>query len=168
MKGREMGRRLTRWALACGVGLMGGLAFGCEPSQPGLSPETAQDTARTGCSEEITDEELVKRQGVRYEVNSQTPFTGCTVSYHQNGQREAEINWKNGMPDGLSELYYENGQRDAKINWKDGKRHGLSELYYENGQLEHFNLLKSISCGFEVFPAFVWGVEITDISDGFP
>ena len=78
---------------------------------------------------------LVERQGVTYEINSQTPFTGTSVRYHDNGQLEFKRNWKDGKRVGLSEWYHENGQLKSKSNWKDGKRVGLSEWYHENGQL---------------------------------
>ena len=29
---------------------------------------------------------LVARQGIKYELNSQEPFTGIGTSYHENGQ----------------------------------------------------------------------------------
>jgi len=44
---------------------------------------------------ELASDQLVERQGVHYEVNSTTPFTGVVVDYHDNGQLE----W-----------YYETGQ----------------------------------------------------------
>lgn len=110
-----MRRRLTRWALACGVGVMGGLACGCEPSQPEPSLEAARDTSRNVCSEEILYDRLVERQGLYYEAGCSNPFTGRAIVYHKNGQREAEI------------------------NWKDGKQHGFLEEYYKrSGKLERF------------------------------
>ena len=49
---------------------------------------------------EVPSEHLVERQGVFYEINSQTPFTGRSVSYHKNGQLESTVNWKDGKKDG--------------------------------------------------------------------
>ena len=42
--------------------------------------------AISGCSNEGPT--LVERGGIYYEVDSQTPFTGSSVSYHENGQLE--------------------------------------------------------------------------------
>ena len=88
-----------------------------------------------GCSKEIPSDQLVERQGIYYEVNSQTPFTGRVVSYHENGQLEAKGNFKDGELHGLMESYHENGQLWIKRNYKDGELHGLMESYHENGQL---------------------------------
>ena len=87
------------------------------------------------CAPEVPDEDLVEWQGVTYEVNSQTPFTGTSVSYHDNGQLEVKVNYKEGEPDGLTEVYYDNGQLMVKANYKEGEPHGLAEVYYDDGQL---------------------------------
>jgi antitoxin component YwqK of YwqJK toxin-antitoxin module len=74
-----------------------------------------------GCSNEVPYDQLVQRGGLNYEVNSQTPFTGSIVGYHENGQLEVKGNYKDGLEDGLSENYYENGQLKLTGNYKDGK-----------------------------------------------
>ena len=83
-----------------------------------------------GCSNEDSGDHLIY-----YEVNSQTPFTGSSLWYYENGQLEASRNWKDGEQDGPEEIYYENGQLSFKRNWKDGELDGPEEYYYENGQL---------------------------------
>ena len=88
------------------------------------------------CSNEVPPDELVERDGITYEVNSTTPFTGSSVSYHENGQLSTKVNIKNGKPDGLMENYYENGQLWEVIPYKDGVPDGSGESYYENGQWE--------------------------------
>jgi antitoxin component YwqK of YwqJK toxin-antitoxin module len=110
---------------------------------------------------EVPSKDLVERDGIKYEVNSQTPFTGVSVSYHENGQlmykgaykdgnkeglwmwyhQNGELwskgNFKDGMFIGnLYESYYDNGQLMSKENYKDGKRDGLYESFQRNGQLE--------------------------------
>ena len=95
------------------------------------------------CSKEVPFEQTVKRNGITYEVNSEEPFTGTTVSYYENDlleqrstlQLKRKENYKDGERDGLFEKYYDNGQLDFKGNYKDGKRDRLFEYYYENGQL---------------------------------
>jgi antitoxin component YwqK of YwqJK toxin-antitoxin module len=59
---------------------------------------------------------------------------GLWASWHENGQKEMVVNWKDGKVDGLLVGWYENGQKEAEINWKDGKRDGLLTEWYENGQ----------------------------------
>ena len=115
----------------------------------------------TACYNEVLSKNLIERDGIKYEVNSQTPFTGVSVSYHENGQlmykgaykdgnkeglwtwyhQNGELwskgNFKDGMFIGnLYESYYDNGQLMSKENYKDGKRDGLYESFQRNGQLE--------------------------------
>ena len=84
---------------------------------------------------EVLPEQLVVRNETFYLVNSTEPFTGTTVSYHENGQLEDRSNFKDGKEDGLYECYSKNGQLRFKGNYKDGEPDGLSEGYHENGQL---------------------------------
>jgi len=88
-----------------------------------------------GCSNEVSYDELQDRDGLKYKVWSQTPFTGINVFYHDNGQLDYKSNWKDGKIDGLEEGYFEDGQLEYKGNYKDGERDGLHERYDENGQL---------------------------------
>ena len=113
----------------------------------------------SSCAKEIPSEQLVKRQGVFYEINTTTPFTGSTVGYHKNGQLKSRTNYKNGKYDDLRETYFENGQLQSKSIYKDdeltlsqtftskgiplkdftynnGLKTGVEEVYHENGQLK--------------------------------
>jgi len=89
-----------------------------------------------GCSKEINSDQLVERNGIIYEVNSQIPFSGREVHYHENFQLQGKGNFKDGERHGPLEYYYENGQLEAKANYKDGELNGPLENYHENGQLE--------------------------------
>ena len=83
-----------------------------------------------------SNKDLVERDGIKYEVNSQTPFTGTNVEFHENGQLKSKENFKDGELDGLSEYYYMDGQLQSKLNYIDGKLDGLWIGYFENGQLQ--------------------------------
>ena len=89
----------------------------------------------SSCSpKEVASGQLVERQGIKYEVNSTTPFTGVVLKYRDNGQLFYKTNHKDGKPHGLEEQYDENGQLNGKGNYKDGKPLSLVQ-YHENGQL---------------------------------
>ncbi len=85
---------------------------------------------------EVTDyKDLDYREGLLYEINSQTLFTGIAVYYYENGQLERKENFKDGFATGPTEFYHENGQLNLKRDYKDGKPEGLWESYRENGLL---------------------------------
>lgn len=92
--------------------------------------------ALTSCStetEEVLETALLERQGLAYQVNSDTPFTGLAVSYYLNDQYEYKKNYKDGKQHGLFEIFYENGQLKVKSNYKDGELHGLYEEFWRTG-----------------------------------
>ena len=85
---------------------------------------------------EVPSNQLVERQGIKYEINSTTPFTGSSVSYHENGQLKSRENYKDGEIDGLYEGFYDNGQLETRTNYKIGTEEGLQEEFFDNGQLQ--------------------------------
>ena len=60
---------------------------------------------------------------------------GTMPIYYENGQKEREVSFKNGMPDGKFTYWYESGQLFAEIYYKEGKLDGKWLGWYENGQL---------------------------------
>ena len=80
------------------------------------------------------DEELVFRKDIAYLKNSDTPYTGKAFALHENGQKQLEVNFKDGKYDGLFTDWHENGQKMSEGNFKDGKEYGLHTMWYKNGQ----------------------------------
>ena len=74
---------------------------------------------------EVPSEKLVERGGITYLINSQTPFSGRSVSYYENGEVEFKRHYQDGQLIGIWERYYENGQVKGKTNYKNGKEDGL-------------------------------------------
>jgi antitoxin component YwqK of YwqJK toxin-antitoxin module len=93
------------------------------------------------CTKEIPHDQLVKRNGLSYAINSQTPFTGDAVSYHENGQLFGKEFYRDGLWQGLV-MFYKNGQLQLTRSAKGGKSDGTWENYYENGQLEFKKIFK--------------------------
>jgi antitoxin component YwqK of YwqJK toxin-antitoxin module len=92
---------------------------------------------------EVPAEKLVERRGVTYLINSQTPFSGLSVSYYESGQWKVKSNYRDGMLDGLVEHYHENGALLGKGSYKGGKPHGLWEYYYKDGVLKEKGSFKN-------------------------
>jgi antitoxin component YwqK of YwqJK toxin-antitoxin module len=91
----------------------------------------------SSCAKEIPISDLVDRQGIAYEVNTTTPFTGVSLSYHFNEQLKLRYNYKDGKFDGVQEDFFSNGQLETIRNFKEGFLEGLQEVYYKNGQLNN-------------------------------
>ena len=87
-----------------------------------------------GCSKPLDDESLIDRGGVKYQQDSQKPYSGKVFSLYGNAQKEFEGSYKDGKRDGLRTGWYENGQKKSEGTYKDGKQDGTWTLWYENGQ----------------------------------
>ena len=94
---------------------------------------------------EVPSKDLIERQGLTYEVNSQTPFSGVSVEYYLDTILKNEFEdrvllqrtiFKKGIKNGLYESFHPNGQLESKGNYKNGNLDGLYEYYYGDGQLE--------------------------------
>ena len=74
-----------------------------------------------GCSKPIIEETLIDKDGLYTE-------------WYENGNKQTESNFVNGVTDGLQSVWYENGHIQGKGIYQIGKRHGVWSYYYDNGQ----------------------------------
>ena len=77
----------------------------------------------TGCEKDVTY--LQDRGGVKYEKNTEEPFTGKYVKYYQDGKKKLEEHYKDGKKDGLWTSWKTDGAKDFQLHFKDGKKDGL-------------------------------------------
>ena len=84
----------------------------------------------------IDADKTVKRDGLLYEVNKETPFTGKVLSKYENGRIKLEATFKDGQPEGKATAWHENGQKAREGTFKDGKEDGKGTKWYENGQMK--------------------------------
>ena len=47
--------------------------------------------------------------------------SGLVTRWHENGQKEAEGTYKDGIPDGLTTAWHENGQKRTELTYEDRK-----------------------------------------------
>ncbi len=87
-----------------------------------------------GCGKEVDN--LVDRNGIKFEKNSTTPYTGKFKKNYATGKLEQEVNYKNGKREGLLKGYHTTGKLEQEENYKNGKEEGVTKEYYENGKLE--------------------------------
>ena len=66
-------------------------------------------------------DDLVEKDGLYYEINSDVPFAGEVTG-------SAVGNFKNGKPEGEWLEYYENGELLSKGNYKNGELDGVREI----------------------------------------
>ena len=73
--------------------------------------------------EGVNRNELEQRESIYYLKGSNTPYTGKVFLFDESyGHKLGEGNYKDGKPDGLTIIWHDNGQKRAELNIKDGKQ----------------------------------------------
>ena len=88
------------------------------PATPKNEPQANVDEPPV---QTVDGSKLVPKDGLFYEGDSETPFTGVLVDKYRNGQKMVELHFKDGKYEGLSTEWHENGQKSHEMTWKDGK-----------------------------------------------
>ena len=80
---------------------------------------------------------LQDRGGVKYEANQDKPYTGKHVEYFSDakGQKSVEINYKDGVKEGVETQYHKNGQKKQVVEYKKGKPVSEPKKWNDSGQL---------------------------------
>ncbi|WP_298289044.1 SH3 domain-containing protein [uncultured Lutibacter sp.] len=91
----------------------------------------------TSCTSEVSFSELVERDNTYYKVNSDKPYTGSVVDYHnkENKTKSVEGKLKDGKFDSKWVAYYSNGQIKEIWNYNVGIKNGKYIKYKDNGQI---------------------------------
>ncbi len=82
----------------------------------------------------IRELQLQDRNGTKFEINQETPYTGKVVGLFENKQRRFEASYKGGKADGLETHWFDNGQKAREASHKDGLAEGVTTLWFRNGQ----------------------------------
>jgi len=77
---------------------------------------------------------LQLRNGVAYQVNQESPFSGDFEQKYDNGQYAIKITYKNGKENGTATKWYYNGQKESEGNYENGQANGLFTKWFPNGQ----------------------------------
>lgn len=73
---------------------------------------------------------------------------GNWIFYYENGNLKEEVNYLNGLLNGIRKSYYENGKLNEEINYASGLMNGNRKIYYENSKLkQESNLINDLDNG---------------------
>ncbi len=81
----------------------------------------------------INYDDLEERDGIFYEIDSKTPFTGQCVTTFPSGKLGMGGSIKNGLRDGEWIWFYENGNKKRYCVYKAGVKDGASIFFYKTG-----------------------------------
>ena len=89
----------------------------------------------TACSSgELTEKDLVEKDGLVYEKGSSKPFSGMISEEYPNGNLKYRKRFKDGKYNGSVVEFYENGKKKVESTYDMGKRKELYSEWYDNGQ----------------------------------
>jgi len=85
---------------------------------------------------------LEKRDGIYYEPEAFTSFSGKVYRLSTNGKKAEEVTLRYGQKEGLQLTWYFNGEQQSKSLWKSGKKDGAMWEWHENGQKKSEKIFK--------------------------
>lgn len=81
--------------------------------------------------------ELVERDRLWFQRGDSIPYTGATITLHQNSQLSETKTYSSGMLHGPRLGFYENGQLEFLTHYTSGWGQGIDVSFHENGNLHH-------------------------------
>ena len=127
-------KRLLGLLLGMGMVGCGGNAPPAGEAALPATPNKPQANVDEPPVQTVDASKLVPKDGLMYEGDSETPFTGVVVAKHENGQKASETTFKDGKPEGLVTTWSDSGQKQEEANYKDGKVQGPATKWHPNGQ----------------------------------
>ena len=126
-------------ALAIFLGLQSTLS--AQPASPAakLTPEQIRImlvdllTPKATGPKRISEAQLQDRNGTRFEVNADAPFTGIVTGLFANQQKRIESHYQNGQLHGVEILWHENGSKRSSSPYASGKLHGTQTSWRRDG-----------------------------------
>ena len=71
-----------------------------------------------------------------YKVESHSnEKNGKYITYYDNGNKWVELNFKNGLRDGLQYTWHRNGQLKSELNYILGQKHGIQKWWQKDGKI---------------------------------
>ena len=89
-----------------------------------------------GCGGSVDASKLVNRDGLMYEGDSETPFTGVAVDEWRRGKKWFNSPYKDGKPEGLTTVWHPNGEKASELTYKDGKEVSKTEWDEEGNEIK--------------------------------
>lgn len=115
--------------------LIASICFACTNDTTEKAPEkltVEQTSSRTGMQKDYYPSGQLKMSG---KLNNEGQKDGVWTSYFENGQKNSEANFKNGVNHGYSMVWYPNGNVRYFGDYNNGKKVGEWIFYTEDGEV---------------------------------
>lgn len=68
-----------------------------------------------------------------YIGDEENPYTGKIIAKYENGNKKWEVNYVNGIKEGIQTDWYPYGEKMAEGMYKNGKKSGIWMMWDEDG-----------------------------------
>ena len=103
------------------------------PATPKNEPQAKVDEPPV---QAVDFSKLIERDGLMYEGDSETPFTGVAVDEWRRGKKWFNSPYKDGKPEGLTTVWHPNGEKASELTYKDGKEVSKTEWDEEGNEIK--------------------------------
>ena len=79
---------------------------------------------------------VIYKDGLFVSKDTEIPYSGRVLTVYDNGQKEWEVTYKDGVEDGLVNQWYNNGQKQLEVTFKNKKPDGIFQRWNEDGYLK--------------------------------
>ena len=76
----------------------------------------------------------INGEEIHFLKDKQEPYSGTSLGFFEKGEKQAEVNYKDGKKEGLATWWHENGQKDSEMTYNLGQKEGLEIQWHPNGQ----------------------------------
>ncbi len=87
--------------------------------------------------DKVIERPTLTRRALQVDVTPPKDFTGTWTTWHVNGQKGVETQYKNGKYDGVLTSYHDNGTKNYEQHYANNDAHGADTGWYPNGKLSY-------------------------------
>ena len=84
----------------------------------------------------VFSSKVIYKDGLFVSIDNEIPYSGRVLTVYDNGQKEWEVTYKDGIEDGLVNQWYDNGQKQLEVTFKDKKPYGVFMRWNEDGSVK--------------------------------
>jgi len=89
------------------------------------------------CFEKEVSDDMIQKEVdyvFIYVGDEENPYTGKIIAKYENGDKKWEVNYKNGIKEGIQTDWYPNGEKMLEGMYKNGKKEGTWSSWDKNGK----------------------------------
>jgi antitoxin component YwqK of YwqJK toxin-antitoxin module len=87
--------------------------------------------------DKVIEQPTLTKRALQVHVTPPQNFTGTWITWHVNGQKGVETQYKNGKYDGVLTKYHDNGRKNYEQHYVNDVIHGTDTGWFPNGKVSY-------------------------------